>query len=178
MSQYEYGDYNKGGLIAFAASMIFTLAFFIYIALVYDGVDLGEVSSVVPGELTPEKFDPSAVTDPWVSTEGIIQHGQTVYTMQCAVCHGPSGKGDGVAGASLVPPPRNLVEGKWKHGGTSIELFKTISEGFGPGSSMVSFAHLPVVDRWALVHYIRSITEDLVPDDQQALEAFGKTTVQ
>lgn len=178
MSQYDYGDHNKGGLIAFAFTMIFTLGFFFYITLIYEGVDLGELATSVPGELAPEAFDPSTVTEPWISNEGLIEHGQQVYSMQCAVCHGPTGQGDGPGGGGLVPPPRNLVEGDWKHGGDSIGLFTTITEGLGPGSSMVSFAHLPVVDRWALVHYIRSITEDLVPDDEQALETFGKTTVQ
>lgn len=186
MSQYEYGDYNKGGLIAFAFSMIFTLGFFIYISLIYEGVDLGEL----PAQATAADgggaqdaaagadFDVSQVTDPWISSDGLIAHGKSLFNMQCALCHGESGRGDGVAGSGLIPPPRDLVEGDWQRGGTSIELFETLTEGFGVGSSMASYAHLPAVDRWALVHYIRDLTENEVPDDPQALEEFGKASVQ
>ena len=44
MSQnYDYGDYNSGGMWAFAFSMFLTLAFFIYIAFIHSGVDLKEM---------------------------------------------------------------------------------------------------------------------------------------
>ena len=184
MSQYQYGDYNKGGLIAFGFSMVVTLAFFVYITLIYEGVDLGEVSRV-DGEAAVETageaggaFDPAGVSDPWISSEGLIEHGKSIYAMQCALCHGASGKGDGIAGSGLIPPPRNLIEGDWKRGGSSIELFETLTEGFGAGSSMASYAHMPVVDRWALVHYVRDMTDNVVADDPQALEEFGKATLQ
>ncbi len=178
--QYEYGDYNKGGLVAFGFTMVFTLGFFIYITLIYEGVDLGElpraeeVAAADAGAASGEAFDPAQVSDPWISSDGLVAHGQSIYAMQCALCHGESGKGDGIAGGGLIPPPRDLVEGDWKRGGSSVELFETLTEGFGPGSSMASYAHLPVVDRWALVHYVRDITDNVVADDPQALEEFGK----
>lgn len=44
MSQtYEYGDYNRGGMIAFTFSMVVTLVFFVYVAFVHSGVDLKEM---------------------------------------------------------------------------------------------------------------------------------------
>lgn len=36
--------------------------------------------------------------------------GQSIYVVQCASCHGESGKGDGPAGQALTPPAANLVE--------------------------------------------------------------------
>ncbi len=89
------------------------------------------------------------------------------------MCHGESGKGDGIAGASLNPKPRNFIEGKWKQGGKTMDLFKTLQTGV-PGSSMVSFSALPVNDRWSLVQYLRSITENKVADDPKQLEEFAK----
>ncbi|MCB0386285.1 MAG: cytochrome c, partial [Bdellovibrionales bacterium] len=92
----------------------------------------------------------------------------------CAVCHGKEGKGNGPASSGLVPPPRNLVEGKWKQGGSSKDLFVTMEMGV-PGTSMIGFAHLPKIQRWALVHYLRSITMNKVEDDLDELERFGQT---
>ena len=34
--------------------------------------------------------------------------GQEVYNTYCALCHGPTGLGDGVAAAALDPKPRDL----------------------------------------------------------------------
>jgi len=43
VSEYKIGDYNRGGFIAFMFSMVFTLAFFVYIAFIHPGVDLHEI---------------------------------------------------------------------------------------------------------------------------------------
>ena len=72
-----------------------------------------------------------------------------------------------------MPPPRNLVEGKWTKGGSSAELFHTVQNGI-PGTSMAAFGHLPLVDKWALVQFIRSITENKVEDNPAELEQFAK----
>lgn len=46
MSQtYDYGDYNRGGMLAFSFSMVITLAFFVYVAFIHSGVDLKELPS-------------------------------------------------------------------------------------------------------------------------------------
>ncbi len=43
MSEYQMGDYNRGGYIAFMFCMAFTMVFFIYIAFIHPGVDLHEI---------------------------------------------------------------------------------------------------------------------------------------
>ena len=49
MSQeYDYGDYNRGGMLAFSFSMVVTLAFFVYVAFVHSGVDLQEIEKDQP----------------------------------------------------------------------------------------------------------------------------------
>ena len=43
------------------------------------------------------------------------QSATSVYTQQCAECHGPKGKGDGPAGQVMAPPPgpfSNTLKGK------------------------------------------------------------------
>ena len=56
MSQtYDYGDYNRGGMLAFSFSMVITLAFFVYVAFIHQGVDLKEIQPPQPKtEQAPE----------------------------------------------------------------------------------------------------------------------------
>jgi mono/diheme cytochrome c family protein len=178
----DQNDYNKGGMIAFAFSMVFTLSFFVYVSFIHKGVDLKEVADVQPGaEQTVAGNDAAAagpkkianiesVKDAWISTPELVDHGAAAFSTTCAMCHGPKGMGDGPAGAALNPKPRNLVEGKWKKGGTSLGLFDVVTHGL-PGTSMAPFGHLPVNERWALVHYIRSITQNKVADNDAELKA-------
>lgn len=175
-------NYNKSGFIAFLFSIIFCLAFFVYIAFIHPGVDLNELdkqaaerADQVLGDAadTSPAFDIASVEKPWVPNEDVAAYGAKVYKTNCAICHGDSGAGDGVAGKGLVPPPRNLIEGGWKKGGTSIKLFETLRDGI-PGGSMASFKHLPKADRWAMVQFIRSITKDKPADDAAKLEAFAQ----
>jgi mono/diheme cytochrome c family protein len=172
-------SYNRGGFIAFLFSMVFSLGFFVYITLVHKGIDLKEIPEQTAGaDVTvageAKAVDVSKIDKPWVESEEMIAHGKKVFATNCAVCHGATGAGDGAAGAALNPPPRNFIEGKWKKGGTSIGLFDVVTNGL-PGSSMASFAHLPAVDRWGAVQFIRSITKNKVKDDPAKLEAFAKT---
>jgi hypothetical protein len=44
-----------------------------------------------------------------------------------------------------------------------------------PGTSMAAFGHIPVKDRWALVQFVRSITQNKEKDDPAKLDAFAKT---
>ena len=49
MSQtYQYGDYNRGGMIAFTFSMVVTMVFFVYVAFIHSGVDLKELEASQP----------------------------------------------------------------------------------------------------------------------------------
>jgi mono/diheme cytochrome c family protein len=174
-------SYNRGGYIAFLFSMVFSLAFFIYITFVHPGINLKEVPDIAVvdsqaggGAAAAKDIDMAKVEKPWVESAEVAGHGAKVFANNCAVCHGPKGLGDGPAGMSLNPRPRNFVEGKWKVGGDSINLFKTVAGGI-PGSSMASFAHLPTADRWSLVQFVRSITQNKIKDDSAKLEAFAKT---
>jgi mono/diheme cytochrome c family protein len=38
-----------------------------------------------------------------------------LFSTRCAACHGPEGRGDGAASASLSPKPANFTDGAW-HG--------------------------------------------------------------
>jgi mono/diheme cytochrome c family protein len=170
-------EHNQFGMIAFLFSMAFVFVFFVYIVAVHPGIDLKE-NIQDPADLAAANsvaaVDVSKVTEPWVTSADMIAHGTKLYAQNCAMCHGEKGLGDGAAGAALNPKPRNLVEGKWTQGAGAIAHFKVLTNGID-GTSMASYKHLKAVDRWALTHFIDSITNNKSNEDGAALAAFGKT---
>ena len=164
-------DYNKFGFYFFIATLLFSSLWASYFLIFNNKIDMGEYSAQTEKNQSTEALSPEEKARPWISTDSLVAYGGKVYQAQCALCHGKKGLGDGTPG--LVPPPRNLVEGKWRKGGASKALFITLEKGI-EGSSMVSFKHLPQLDRWALVHYVRSITKNKVVDDEKNLEEFAK----
>ena len=69
--------------------------------------------------------------------------GKDLYDQNCASCHGETGAGDGPAGASLNPKPRNYKApaADWKNGADLAGVTKTLKEGI-PGTGMVAYGHL------------------------------------
>lgn len=43
--------------------------------------------------------------------------GQALYVRYCGACHGPAGKGDGIAGTFMRPKPTDLTQIAKQHGG-------------------------------------------------------------
>lgn len=106
----------------------------------------------------------TAEIKPPPSSQKLLALGKQIYGRQCVACHGPQGKGDGEAAYLLYPKPRDFVAGNfrlvstWDRVPTDQDLFNTITRGM-PGSAMPSWGHLPAEQRWALVHYVKSLTQ-------------------
>ena len=45
---------------------------------------------------------------PPASSPALLEKGKAAYTVNCLMCHGDQGDGNGVAGAMMNPKPRNL----------------------------------------------------------------------
>ena len=83
-----------------------------------------------------------------------IAAGALAYREHCASCHGPSGAGNGPAGAALSPPPSDL---RAHHAAlhTAGDLFWWITHG---RRQMPAFGErLDVDQRWDLVNFIRAL---------------------
>jgi mono/diheme cytochrome c family protein len=179
-NDFGQSDFNKPGMVTFVISFVASMLVLVYVAFLSGGVDLKEIKEQAAVEQTiaqaeaPKKIDVSNIKEPWMPSDDLVAHGQQLYKTNCAMCHGDSGKGDGPAGGSLNPKPRNLVEGKWKKGGGRLGLYDVLANGI-EGSSMQSYKHMPAVDRWALVHYINSITENKVADNDADVAAKAAT---
>ncbi len=91
------------------------------------------------------------------STPELINKGKELYKANCSSCHGDEGQGNGIAGKGLNPTPRNFtVPDGWKNGPKLADMWKTLEEGIA-GSGMVAYDYLPVMDRFAIIHFIHSL---------------------
>ena len=91
--------------------------------------------------------------NPVAAGKAAVEQGEKVAKVNCASCHGAKGKGDGAAAAALNPKPADWTSKKVQDE-TDGSLFWKISTGRG---AMPPWKHLPEKDRWALVHYLRSV---------------------
>lgn len=92
--------------------------------------------------------------------KGNAAEGKTQYQNICASCHGPGGKGDGVAAAALDPKPRDLSDAAYVSTLSNEHLFKIIKEG-GPavGLSPMMAAWGGVLSEqqiWDVIAYIHT----------------------
>ncbi|MDQ1265731.1 MAG: hypothetical protein QG635_882 [Bacteroidota bacterium] len=150
------------------AGMIWLFVFMYYMNQVPDinKVTKIEIQSVIdrdtakapPLDIIKGKPMPGVnVMDVGYSNQKLLAIGDSLFKTTCASCHGEKGLGDGAAGATLTPKPRNFHSPDgWKNGQNISALYKTLEEGI-PGSGMTAYEFLPVEDRFALIHYIRNM---------------------
>lgn len=100
-----------------------------------------------------------------------IAHGEELFKrMQCFLCHGKEGRGDGPITKTLkyewgfLFRARNLTKGwTYKAGNSQKEIYRSISTGFY-GTPMGSYAeYLTEEERWHLASYVNSISGDEKP---------------
>lgn len=91
----------------------------------------------------------------------MLSRGEEIYKTTCLTCHGENGKGDGIAGKGLNPPPRNFSNKEgWKNGRSIAQIYKTLQEGI-PGTGMVSYSYLAPKEKIALFYVIKKFANDL-----------------
>jgi cytochrome c oxidase cbb3-type subunit 2 len=100
-------------------------------------------------------------------TKASINRGRELYKdLGCGTCHGDKGKGDGPSANDLKDQwgydikPTDFTRGVFKGGAEPRELYKRIAIGMD-GTPMPAYGDDLITgkDRWALVHYIRSLSE-------------------
>jgi len=95
------------------------------------------------------------ITNPLKGNADAIKEGKKLYKQQCAICHGDTGKGDGVAGMTLTPRPASFHSERVKNE-TDGAIFWKITNGNPP---MASYKDLLTEEqRWQLVNYIRTLS--------------------
>jgi cytochrome c553 len=104
-----------------------------------------------------------ALTPSLALAQGSADKGKTLFSQQCASCHGSSGKGDGPAAVALTPKPRNLSDKAYMAGLTDRYLADVIKKGgasVGKSPLMpASGASLKDDDIRDVVAFLRSLTK-------------------
>jgi len=111
---------------------------------------------------TPSEY--ANLTNPFAGDHETAEAGAEIYEANCATCHGPEGKGDGPASASLDPQPASLADAHLMDEMSDGALFWRISEGgmMEPfNSAMPAWKDLLSEDEiWQVIAYIREFAED------------------
>lgn len=96
-----------------------------------------------------------APENPVPADEISIQRAANLYVINCAMCHGPSGEGNGQIAALLANKPANLTS-LVTQSKTDGALFTIITNGV-EGRMPPMVENTTVRDRWDLVNYIRTL---------------------
>ena len=119
----------------------------------------------VPIAMTGGYSDSAPVLHPTSNPDDLqeeVSRGGSLFAANCASCHGPAGKGDGKASASLLPRPANLTAARFSDERLSSVLWNGIV-----GSAMPPWRQLPTEDLRALVAYIDSLHVANAPPSTQ-----------
>jgi mono/diheme cytochrome c family protein len=120
---------------------------------------------------TPRVLPPVDAMTAGVASDSLVRRGAGLYTANCASCHGDNGGGDGPAGLTLNPKPRNFRSlAGWTNGSKVSQIYRTLEEGI-VRNGMASYSYLPPADRFAIAHYVRTFAQDQPMDSAGELQA-------
>lgn len=100
----------------------------------------------------------SGLANPVPADERSLRNGRKYYAINCAVCHGDAGKGDGPA-TKYGMAPINLTT-PLTVGRTDGYIFGMIRNGRG---LMPNYVRIEEMDRWDVVNYLRGLQRGGVP---------------
>ncbi len=98
--------------------------------------------------------DPETLKNPLPFNEATVERGRVAYFRYCAQCHGKKADGNGTVGQSFAPLPSNLASAEVQEHSDGL-LFVRLSLGFKRQPPLA--ATVAEEDRWAVIHYIRSL---------------------
>jgi mono/diheme cytochrome c family protein len=133
------------------------------------------VPGTIPRGFTPYRYAAGdsllaqrELVNPLPRTADVLGRGQRVFNTYCIVCHGPKGDGQGYIVPKFPMPPSLLSDkvSTWPDG----RIFHVMTRG---QNLMPSYASqiLPE-DRWAVIHYVRTLERAAHPTPQD-LRAAG-----
>lgn len=96
--------------------------------------------------------------NPFAGDIEATKKGAELYQQNCASCHGPAGLGDGPAGLSLNPKPRNLTAtAEYKLGKGDLGIFRTIKYG-SDGTGMTGWdGRMTDEESWKVTNFVRTL---------------------
>jgi cytochrome c oxidase cbb3-type subunit 3 len=108
---------------------------------------------VAPGFLlearvpAPQATQEKPPSNPVAGDSSAIKEGASLFRSNCSPCHGLNARGGGRG--------PDLTSGRWTHGSSDADIFRTISQGV-PGTQM-SANGFEDSETWAIIAYLRSL---------------------
>jgi len=103
-------------------------------------------------------------------TKELIDRGQERYNINCIVCHGPVGNGDGMIVRRGFPQPPTYHDDRLRNAPVG-HFFDVMTNGWG---KMNSYAYqVPPADRWAIAAYIRALQVSQAPPESALQREIG-----
>lgn len=93
----------------------------------------------------------TALTNPLPDDAAALARGKRSYEINCLLCHGAKGAGDGPVVPKFVRPPSLMGASR---GFTDGYVYALITNGRG---NMPSYNRIPPEERWQLIHYLRAL---------------------
>lgn len=118
-----------------------------------------------------ENFDKNAADLPFPLTEEVLTRGRQRFEINCAICHGRAGDGDGMVARRGFSHPPTFHDDRLRNAPLG-HFYDVITNGFG---GMGSYANqVEARDRWAIAAYIRALQlsqnakiEDVPPEKRE-----------
>jgi mono/diheme cytochrome c family protein len=186
--EMDWKDLRRVPATLFGYSYLYVLGVLVFLGAMYaSNITVIGKNSVAPLVLadssafvkdiplqSPRTIPPVDVMASSQPTPEALSRGRDLFKANCTSCHGDNGQGDGAAGRTLNPRPRNFntLQG-WVSGAKVVQIYTTLQEGI-TRSGMPSFSYLPPADRFALIHVVRSLMPGPpkdTPDELRALDA-------
>jgi mono/diheme cytochrome c family protein len=96
-----------------------------------------------------------APVNPLPGDQASSDRGKVLYDINCKLCHGEAGKGNGQFSGFFKVKPADLTAGAPLTGSDGA-IFATITNGV-PGTMPPLKENLSVADRWDVVNYVRTL---------------------
>lgn len=107
-------------------------------------------AAYVPGSGAPE--------NPVPADDVSLARGERLYGINCAICHGAEGLGNGTVGSVFTTPPADLTTAAVQNQSDGA-IFLVISNGV-PNRMPPLNENLDVRDRWDVVNYMRTLVKE------------------
>ena len=109
---------------------------------------------------SPDYYNTGRMGDQWGTglpvevTPALLERGQQRFDINCAVCHGATGSGNGVTSKYGLSNIANYHDAKYLAMADG-EIFNTITNGH---NTMMGYGNnVDLYDRWAIISYIRAL---------------------
>ncbi len=105
----------------------------------------------------PELIAGQPASEPLPATTASVQRGQVLFGINCALCHGATGVGDGTVGAFFAPTKPADLTGAAVQGLSANQVFVIITQGAGRMPPLAE--NLTVQERWDVINCLHTLAK-------------------